>query len=220
MFKIKFMKKIFLLLMVILNPFLELAIGQNVIEQKSECIDGVQNGLVIEINSTIKNVEIVLEKRLKGDGLMVNTKKGFYTCMAQNWARIGTGTMDYYFKVTKIDKNKSSITMFISKGYNNFLSSESNKMEIENAKIFMNSLINDSKKYEIELSLITNADLQKENIKDTEKLIKAVQKANEEIEELKKKIEENTTEQKNKSKEMENLKMQEAELKGQLDIFK
>ncbi len=192
----------------------------NVTEQKAKWIEGEQNSLAIEVGNNVKLVEEALEIKLKEEGLKISSKSGFTICKAQTWAKISKNTMDYYFKVTKIDKEKSVVNLFISTGYNNFLTSESNKDEIAAAKEFLKTLIVDTKKLELANAIKEQESKIADANKDQEKLLKRKADMEKDIEDLKKKITDNVAEQDAKAKEIENLKLQLAELQGKIDALK
>ena len=197
------------------------ASAQNtIVEHKVKWMEGDQNALVITITANTDDVEDALKLRLKSEGLKPSSKKGFLTCMESNWSRIGSGTMDFYFKITKVDKEKSEVAFFISKGYSNFLTSDANKTEIENAKAFLQNLVVDVKRFQLNRSLDQQAKKIKDALEEQEKLAKAQKKMEADLEELNKKIAVNKDDQEAKKKELENLKNQLKELQDKLDELK
>ncbi len=210
------MKKIFaaLALMFVFN----FSNAQTADEQKAPWIDGDQNAFTIDIPSTVDNVEGALKQRLASEGgLKVSTKKGFITCLAANWSKISSSTMDYYFKVKKSSGGHVIVYIFASKGYNNFITSAANPDEAGHAKDFLYSMINETKRYELNLALVDMSKKIKSANDDMDDLVKQQRKLEDKIKDLNKSLDENHNNQNKKSKEIDNLKNQLADLQSKLD---
>ncbi len=102
--------------------------------------------------------------------------------------------MDVYFKVDDKNNNSSSVAMLLSKGYENFMSSETDPQVFENAKKYLASMKKDI------LSFGYNANIQKlqDNKKSLEKDLKKSTKNASSLAKDKSKIESNQRDNKAK----------------------
>ena len=193
--------------------------AQSPSEQNSPWIESDQNSFVIQLSSNADNVEGALKARLKKEGLKVSSKKGFITCLATNWAKIGTSTMDFYFKIKKVDNGNSVLYVFVSKGYNNFISSQLFPDESNRTKDFLVDMINETKRYELNLAIVgLNKKLKNAN-DDLDDLMKKQKKMEDEIKELNRKLEDNHTNQTNQAKQIDDFKNQLTDLQNRLDAL-
>jgi hypothetical protein len=116
-----------------------------------------------------KRPESVMEEALKmqlnkeGFG-KYDKKKGYWSYINTNWKRTGNLSLDIYFKVDG-NKNKSVITVLVSKGYNNFTSSATDPEIINTVKEFLNNLENTAKDVQFALDV----EAQQELVADVEK---------------------------------------------------
>ena len=125
-----------------------------------------QTATVGEFNDTKEALSIVLTQKFMEAGLIKSksASNGFKVFNGVSWPEVSTETLDVYYKVTG-KKNKATVEILISKGYENFISSQNDPAAIENVKHFISSL---------------NLGLQNHNhnekIKETENLILKAQK--------------------------------------------
>lgn len=85
-------------------------------------------------------IEDALEVQLEKEDLGKSGKrKGFKVYSNTTWKRIGMYSLDVYFKVDG-NKNNASITVLISKGYDNFINPASEPDIINKVKEFLISL--------------------------------------------------------------------------------
>jgi hypothetical protein len=195
--------------------------AQSVItEHKVKFLDAEQNALVIVINTNAEDVTNALLKKLKSEGVKAQEKKGMINCTESNWSAIGNGTLDYYFKITKMDKDKTELAFFISKGYTNFLTSESDKITMDNARNFLANLVIDVRKFQIQRALDEQAKKIKLATQEQEKLLQTQKKFQDQLEEVNKRLANNKDDQLAKSKELENLQNQLKELQAKMDELK
>jgi hypothetical protein len=109
------------------------------------------NAVTADYNRSKSVMEEALKAQLEKEGLIKPDKsKGYIIYKGSNWNRIGREKADIYFKVDG-SKSKSSITILISKGYGNFINSETDPGTIKNAVDFLNSL--EKKADEVQFSL-------------------------------------------------------------------
>ena len=186
-------------------------------EQKAPWIDSDQTAFNIQLDNNADNVEGALVARLKKDGLKVSSKKKFITCLAANWSKIGTNTIDVYFKIKKVDNAHTMLYMFVSKGYNNFINSQANPDESSHAKDFLVSMINETKRFELNLAMIDTNKKIKDANGDLDDLVNKQRKMEDQIKDLNRKLEENHTNQNDKSKQIDELKSKLGDLQNQMD---
>jgi hypothetical protein len=182
---------------------------------------GSGNAIVIELEGQAKNVEDVLKdkfKKLKGKG-----EKGFEAFKGQIFEEISNETLDIYYRVEDKGNNKAKVIMFLSKGYDNWLTSSENGSEINNAKKMLDKLIAEVRKYELQLAIDAQTKVVEGAIKDHEGLVKDGEDLVKEMEKLQKELEQNRTDQDSnkkaqadQTKKVEEQKKLLEDLKGQL----
>lgn len=165
-----------------------------------------QSGLVADFNYSEEALETVLEKRFS-DAKMKSKKdtKKFRKIEGATWAAISQDKMDYYYRIS--GKNgKSTLELLASKGYDNFVTSQSDATVVQNLQNFINSLESDLVKY----SLNELIEAKQKEIKSAEKTLESkkdnVKSAEKELEDAKAEV--------NKQEEAVNT------LKGELDTLK
>ena len=142
-------------------------------------------------------------------GSFLNKKKkeeGFYKFPGVVLPELANEQLDLYFKVVPLDNdsnNRSSITLLVSKGYDNFVSAGSDSATFNASENFLNSFVASTNVYNINQKL----DEQKQSLVTSEK--KWTDNRNRQAE-AKKKIVELETEIKNLMEE-EQLQQQEVE---------
>lgn len=123
------------------------------------------SALVTEYKRPESVMEDALKLQLDKEGLgKYDKKKGYQAYTNITWRRTGTYSLDLYFKVDG-NKNKSTITVLVSKGYNNFINSVSDPEIINKIKEFLNGL--ESTAYDVQFALDVEA--QQEIVADAEK---------------------------------------------------
>lgn len=141
-------------------------------------------------------VEKVITDDLKQRGFgKGKTSKGYNLYQAINFAELGTDKMDLYLKVEKKgkkEKDRTVVTLLLSKGYDNFMSSTTDANTLQNAINYLNNL---KPKFDA-----NNLDVQ---IKDQEELVRkeekkytSLQDDATDLEKKKRKIEDNITDNK------------------------
>lgn len=122
-------------------------------------------GLVISYPFSEKVVEDALRNRFDKAGFSKrHTKKGFDVYQGQNWDEVSAKQVDVY---TKVDGNRSSstISLLVSKGYDNNVTQSSDSAMFNKLEVFMSSLLNDI----LQVQLL-------EDIKSQEDVVKNAQK--------------------------------------------
>ena len=135
-----------------------------------------------------------------------NKEEGYYKFSGVELPELANQKLDLYFKVDPMDadsNHRSSITLLVSKGYDNFISRETDSATFSASENFLNGFVQNTNVYNINQKL----DEQKQNIASSEKKWTALR---ERQADAKKKIVELETEIKN-LQEQELLQQQEVE---------
>lgn len=90
--------------------------------------------------------------------------KGYVSYSNITWKRIGMYSLDVYFKVDG-NKSKSTITVLVSKGYNNFIGSGSDPDIINKVKEFLGNL----EKTAVDVQFALDVKAQQDVVSDAEK---------------------------------------------------
>lgn len=162
-----------------------------------------QNAVVADYEQPAEVVEAALKDRLEKEGLgKMKSSKGFMAYTGVLWQAVSTDKLDVYFKVDG-KKDKSSITVLVSKGYDNFVSSGSDGQIVSNVKSFLNSFMDHANAYRLALDIKT----QEEVIRKAEKALSSATDNNKDLlaqkEKLEKRIAESNNDQLLKQKALE-----------------
>ncbi len=154
--------------------------------------DVVQNTILQKLE------EIGYEPETKGSLFWKSDKiNGFYIFKQVKLRDINNQTVDLYFKVENQTNNrrKSTLYMLISKGYDNFVSPQSDTAVYRAARRFLNGFVNETAAYKLNILI----EEQKENLDDSQKKMKDLKEDSEKmqknIEELKNDVIKNREEQ-------------------------
>lgn len=219
------MKKIFLISLLAL--FTSMAAFAQKAGEASEKTPLGQNGpaIVIELEGQAKNVEDVLAEKFKK--LKSSKTKGFVAMEGQIFTEISPDMMDIYYKVDKKNDNEAKVIMFLSKGYNNWMTSSANPAEVGNAKKMLETLVAEVRKYELGIAIAAQEKVldgatkdQEKLVKEGENLVKEHQKLEEELAKNKENQELNKKSQEDQKKVIEEEKKVLDELKKKLGTVK
>jgi hypothetical protein len=144
-----------------------------------------ENAVVADYDKSGEIVEAALRKQLEKDGLVkAKNSKGFLTFQGVNWKTVSADKLDVYFKIEN-KKGKSTVTAFLSKGYDNFLHSGSDPKAIEQLKEFLNGLDQHAQIHQHSL----NVKAQEEAVAKAEKAYNASNTAAKDLQHEKEKLE-------------------------------
>ena len=123
----------------------------------------MQPGLVLELPASTSIAEGTLLQKLKATGYTPETsgamfwKKskhdGFYVFNGVQLPDLNNQKLDLYFKVeqkSRKEKGISNVSMLVSKGYDNFVSAESDSATFEAASRFLNGFVANTQLYSLE----------------------------------------------------------------------
>jgi len=166
-------------------------------------------GLMLQLPNKVEVVENTILQKLEETGYKPETKgalfwksnkiNGFYVFKQVTLLELKNQTLDLYFKVEsqKDDKKKSTLYLLVSKGYDNFVSPESDSTIYRAARRFLNGFIKETAAYK----LVIVIEEQKERIDDSEKKLKNLKEDENDIQkkfdDIKKDISNNKSEQQN-----------------------
>lgn len=98
------------------------------------------NGYVVNVDGDKAILSASLEDHFKQIfKSKSSTSKGYKTFKAVNWPEVSTDKLDVYYKVDG-KKGKNTVTLLVSKGYDNFISGTSDPHIAEGVKSFMNTI--------------------------------------------------------------------------------
>ncbi len=151
--------------------------AQNVEEGKREFMKKTTaNALTIVVEGDDKNVEHVMDELFsKSTGGRAKSEKGFTAFRNSRVANISNATMDVFYRVERASKNdppQARVTLFLSSGNENFMTSATHPDEIGKATEFLQGLQLDVTKYEFTLAIEAQNKVIEKEIKDHEKLVK------------------------------------------------
>jgi len=168
-------------------------------EANAEIDKTMRPAVQITIRNSPKTTQDALDSKLKSEGLKSSKNvKGWSLYEGALLSKVSDTKMDYYFKVEQNGKNKeeSLVYLSLSKGYGNFVDSNSDRDLIEKAKGFLNNFVSDVSAHQLGLDIAAQT-------KVTDDATKAYDKSVKDGEDLAKKVEENKSDQANKKAEME-----------------
>lgn len=125
--------------------------------------------------------------------------------------------LDLYFMVerkSKKEKENSTVTLMLSKGFDDFVTQGVNPELIEKAKVYMDSLRNIIGYYDLEQQIAEQESVMKDNAKKTSNLVDEAEELQKKKKKLEKDIENNTKEQANMKAETEKQQQILETLKG------
>jgi len=170
--------------------------------------------LVAEYDKPAGIVEAALKDRLEKEGLgKMKSSKGFMTYKGVLWNSVSSDKLDVYFRVEG-KKDKSAVTVLVSKGYDNFISSGSDARTMDNVRAFLGGFMAHAQAYQLGLDIKA----QEEAIRRAEKAYNSSVDNNKDLlaqkEALEKKIAENNNDQLLKQKALEEEKKKLGDLKA------
>jgi hypothetical protein len=143
----------------------------------------IQPGLVLDLPNDTEAAKGTILQKLKETGYSPETtgelfwKKnkvdGFYYFKGVQLPALDNQKLDMYFKVaekSKSRKNESTISMLVSKGYDNFISAESDTATFAAATNFLNGFLSGTATY----SLNQDIQQQEKTIQDAEKKLTGI----------------------------------------------
>jgi len=136
----------------------------------------------MQLDYSKKLVEEALEKRLKKDKQKGKSESGMVKYAQAHYPNICAQVCDFYIRVDGTSKT-ATVYIFISKGYNNFVSSGDDEDTASRVEAFLKSLITDVRSLDLEYQIEEQTKLSEKAQKDYEKLIDQKSKLEKELKE-------------------------------------
>lgn len=162
--------------------------------------------LVNEIPFGVKTIENAIEESFSKMGYKKSSSKGFDVFKGVHLTQLGPDPYDLYFMVDKKsrrDKENSTVTMMISKGFDEFVSQASDEALFTKSKNYLDSIRNMIASYDLEQQISA----QEDEVKAADKKNTDLQDESVDLEKKKRKLDDqiskNMKEQQNQVKELE-----------------
>lgn len=151
-----------------------------------------------------KTVSKAIEDKMQKIGYKGKDTKGYVVYRGVHMDELGPGSYDLYFKVDKRSKKENTVvTMLISAGYEKFIGDSTNGTVIENAKNYLNNLIDVVAAYDLEQQINEQDDAAKKADKKLANLVDDANDLQKKKAKIEKDIEENTQKQADQKAEAE-----------------
>jgi hypothetical protein len=111
------------------------------------------NAVKITIDQPEKITRDALQQRLERSGLKEKSKKGVTKYKGVTLSEISPDKVDIYTKVESGPNNSSVVYMAVSKGYNNFTTSNADSSLTENVKTFLQSFVKDAANHSADVGI-------------------------------------------------------------------
>ena len=150
-----------------------------------------QPALVADYNYPPSVVEAALRTRLERAGLgSGSSSKGFLTYKGVNWPEVSSDKLDLYARVDGKGE-KSTVTLLLSKGYDNFISGVSDAVVMERGKTFLATLASAAAAQSLSLAIAAQEETLRRAEREQYDAVKAGEQLAKEQESLQKRIAEN-----------------------------
>lgn len=201
----------------ILSVFLGLAVSclyiasaQTTQEESIEFNKKMANAVSLEIpDLDVETTTAAMEKFMENNGLKKTSMKNFSGYLNQPFTKISTQNLDMYTTVVSKGKKKSAKTyvyFLLSKGNENFVTSQENASEIMNVKTFLLEFLEFTSQYALEQKIQSIKDVIAQLEKEKLSIEKTKNKLEKKMEKMDKDMKENNNELKNKNEEINKTK--------------
>lgn len=178
-------------------------------------VGGNGNAITITLEAQADNVEDVMEEKFKK--LKGKKEKGFEAFKGQIFEPISSDMLDIYYRVEKVGGDKCKVIIFLSKGYDNWLTGQQDGSEVQNTKKMLDEMVAEVRKYELQLAIDAQTKVLEDELKEQEKLVKELEKLVKDKEKLEEELAENKEDQETNKKTQEEQKKKIEEEKKLLD---
>ncbi|HLR37605.1 MAG TPA: hypothetical protein VK084_06150 [Chitinophagaceae bacterium] len=110
-------------------------------------------------------VKEALEQKLEADQIDTKRKHRIITAKGCVYPQLSKEKLDFYFQIEKEKRKVTTLTLFISKGYTNFISSKTNPHIAQNALTYLNRFKSNVQYYDLQEKI----DEKKEDIEKVKK---------------------------------------------------
>lgn len=164
-------------------------------ETRLNVMDADRMAFSVDFNYEQKVVQDAWDKKMDEFKLKAKNQKGLMVYEGVKFPDIHYENIDLFCKIDKLDKGRSSVTICVSKGYGNFLTSTDVQI-VDNSKKFLDHLINHTDQYKLKLDIKDQETVLTNTQKDYDKLVDDGKKLTEQLEK-------NKIDQENKIKELD-----------------
>jgi hypothetical protein len=130
-----------------------------------------RNAVMIVISQPVDITTDALQQKLERSGLKEKIKKGAGSYKGVILSEISRDKIDLYTKVDAGPNNTSVVYMAVSKGYNNFTSSDADTAVTANVEAFLNSFVKDANNYSADVDISNQIKGQEKSEKQYQKLL-------------------------------------------------
>jgi hypothetical protein len=131
-----------------------------------------RNAVMIEIKQPVDITVDALQQKLQRAGLNEREKKGTAIYKGVVLSEISKDKIDVYTKVESGPNNTSIVYMAVSKGYNNFTSSDADTLITQNVEAFLNSFVKDADNHSADVGISNQIKVENKSEKEYQKLLK------------------------------------------------
>lgn len=173
--------------------------------------------VVNEIPFPEKTIRDAIDNKMEQMGYKGKDSKGFTVYKGVRLAALGNDSYDLYFmadRKSRKDKDNSTLTLMMSKGFDSFIADSTDAAVINNAKGYMDTIKNMIAAYDLEQQIISQEDAIKKADKKYNNLIDDGVSLEKKRKGIEKDIEDNKKDQTNQQAEIEKQKQILETLRG------
>ncbi len=182
------------------------------------------NALTMTYTGQVSSVAAVLKKSLEdASGKKASTRNGLVSLVEVQIPTFSSTALDYYFRVEKPGRgtsDQSEVTMFISAGNENFLTSRSHPDVMDRVKYWMESMQPEVQMYELGLALEAQQKIIDKALKDQDRLHRDSVRLQTTLAQTLANIEENRVANENQRQTIFNEKDRLQAIQGELDLMR
>ena len=176
-----------------------------------------RQGVVAEIPFPEKTIRDAIDNKMEQMGYKGKDSKGFTVYKGVRMPELGNDSYDLYFtadRKSRKEKENSTLTLMISKGFDAFVSDSSDARVMSNAKNYLDTIKNMIAAYDLEQQIVVQEDAVKKADKKYNNLIDDGASLEKKKKNIEKDIEDNKKNQASQQAEIENQKQILETLRG------
>lgn len=144
------------LLLIPIFSFFFLTVNSQAIYTQADYNKLKKPALLAELPFSDNTVKDAILDHMKTKGYKQDKNKDYLVFKGVSLTELGPGQYDLYFKIdekSRKERDKSMVTMFISKGYENFVGADTEPDLINNGKTFLDGFLGTTASYDLELQI-------------------------------------------------------------------
>lgn len=176
-----------------------------------------RQAVVAEIPFPEKTIRDAIDNKMEQMGYKGKDSKGFTVYKGVRMPELGNDSYDLYFmadRKSRKEKENSTLTLMISKGFDSFVSDSTDARVMTNAKNYLDSIRNMIAAYDLEQQIIAQEDAVKKADKKYNNLVDDGASLEKKRKNIEKDIEDNKKDQANQKAEIEKQKQILETLRG------